>query len=122
LARISIPVLPRQIVSPWHTYRAIEGQTRNTILTGKLVESEHVNSGAELEVHIENDIEAGCFVIVDDQATAQAYVSVMYGPGNPKSFEFPLWSQFNPFDYPVYAKLVHEKMAPRQTMFTLGLS
>jgi hypothetical protein len=120
-SKIVVPEIGTTVRSDPADYRGIERQSAGTVLSGMLVGS-HVYPKEFQTVNFCEDLPHGSYAVIDALGKPFALASVTYAEGNPAGNQYPLWWQFNPFEYPVYARLWNSQCSPKMQTLVFSVS
>lgn len=122
LTKISIPAIGNEITSPLLDCQVIEKTPRDAVFTGTFIMSNQIAVPQQYSVHVMGNVDVGTYALCRNDGVPCAMVSITFTVSHPLGYTKPMWRQFNPFNYPMYAWLVNLDCKPAQVWFTLCMS
>lgn len=119
LARIVVPSIPESTSTHVVRERFLQLRTRNIVETGLLP----TRDGPTLRISTERALQVGTYLVVDDDSSVVANVSVTHHAGSPVANYDPIrFRQYNPLGYRVVAEMSSIQYAPYALVHYMAIS
>ena len=121
LEKLVFPSIGHHKTSPMMDFRIIERTPRFACYTGSLICSNTLGATPIMQIHFLGEIEVGQYAFCNLEGHPMSLAAITFSEGSPFTHTNEIWSQFNPFGYPVYAWLLNLNTRPYQVWFTFTM-
>ena len=127
LRNLQLPAIPTgRVASPYEVYDTLTGVPQQFTEMGTLIMSDTIQVQEmpnTTTFFSEGPLDVGVFFVTRQDGSPTCYCTVTLHPTNPRWKEFTdRYSQFNPFDYPIYAVTCDYRYKPACTSHYICLS